>query len=106
MIIQPYFCFPCVGRRRLLRLLQRLQATDVQRHAQLLLAATQRDAALAAAFLGSIPYTLDPSATTRWLASMTLTGQIVEHAANGALSFVPRVGWKGGGMKVLNENTV
>ena len=71
------------GRRRLLRLLQRLQATDSQRHAQLLLAATERDAALAAAFLGSIPWPLDPSPTTRWLAAMTLTGRIVEHAASG-----------------------
>ena len=68
-----------VGRRRLLRLLGRLRATEVPRHGQLLTAATARDPALAAAFLAALPWTLDPKPSTQWLAAATLTGQVWQH---------------------------
>ncbi len=74
-------CVRSTGRRRLLRLLGRLRATEVPQHAQLLNAATARDPALAAAFLAALPWALDPKPSTQWLAAATLTGQIVEHAA-------------------------
>ena len=64
------------GRRRLLRLLGRLRATEVPRHGQLLTAATARDPALAAAFLAALPWMLDPRPSTQWLAAATLTGQV------------------------------
>jgi nucleolar pre-ribosomal-associated protein 1 len=69
------------GRRRLLRLLRRLRPTESRRHAELLLAAAAADADLAAAFMSSFPWSLDPRASGAWLAAAVLAGRLVAAAA-------------------------
>ncbi|KAK9812620.1 hypothetical protein WJX72_000751 [[Myrmecia] bisecta] len=72
------------GRRRLLQLMQKLRATELSRHAQLLMAIAGRHPSMAAAFLAVAPYSLEPQLSVRWLATATLVGRLVEAAAAGA----------------------
>lgn len=51
---------------RLLRLMLRLRATEVFRHRELLLATARSRPKLAAAYLDSVPYTLEPRPSPSW----------------------------------------
>ena len=67
----------CAGQRRLLRLLQKLQFAESHRHAELLAAVAAASPATAAALLDVLHVNLEPSASLRWLATVTSLGQLI-----------------------------
>ena len=70
------------GQARLLRLLHKLKVTEVQRHAELLLAVCAASPSLAADWLTTRSLALEPKGgSSRWLVAMTLVGQVIADAA-------------------------
>ena len=57
-----------------------LKATEVPRHYQLLTAFTERSADLAASFITTAAFNLEPRLETQWLAGMAAVAQIAGHA--------------------------
>lgn len=70
------------GQRRLVRWLQSLRPADSSSHGALIAAATEHDSALAAAMLLSLPYSLEPTATGRWLTHVGVVGGLLQAVAN------------------------
>ena len=67
-----------------------LKATEVPRHYQLLTAFTARSADLAASFIATAAFNLEPRLETQWLAGMAAIAQIAGHAAALTLLGNPR----------------
>ena len=79
---------PAAGQARLSRLLHKLKVTEVDRHAELLLAVTAASPAMAADYLSSCALNLEPKASSsKWLVGMTLVGQLVQAAAKASDPF-------------------
>ena len=57
-----------------------LKATEVPKHYRLLTAFTERSAALAASFIATVAFSLEPRLETQWLAGMAAVAQITGHA--------------------------
>ncbi|KAL0021866.1 hypothetical protein WJX77_009321 [Trebouxia sp. C0004] len=67
------------GQARLSRLLHKLKVTEVDRHAELLLAVAAASPAMAVDYLSSCTLNLEPKASSsKWLVGMTLVGQVVQ----------------------------
>ena len=81
---------PCIaGPARFLRLLHKLRVTEVDQHAQLLLAVGAASPSMAADYLSSCSLNLEPKeASVRWLISMKLIGQMVECASEAPAEFL------------------
>ena len=76
------------GQARLSRLLHKLKVTEIDRHAELLLAVASASPAMAADYLSSCVLNLEPKASSsRWLVGMTLVGQLVQAAAKASEPF-------------------
>lgn len=72
----------------MLRLLHKLKVTEMDRHAEVLLAVTAASPAMAADYLTSCSLTLEPKASSsRWLVGMTLVGQVAQAAGKAADPF-------------------
>jgi len=79
---------PAAGQARLSRLLHKLKVTEVERHAELLLAVAAASPAMAVDYLSSCALNLEPKASSsRWLVGMTLVGQLVQAAAKASDPF-------------------
>lgn len=79
---------PAAGQARLSRLLHKLKVTEVERHAELLLAVAAASPAMAIDYLSSCMLNLEPKASSsRWLVGMTLVGQLVQAAAKASDPF-------------------
>lgn len=73
------------GHMRLLRLMHKLRVTEVERHAELLLAICAGSPSMAAAYLAACGLALEPrGGSPRWLVGITLVGQLVQSAAQAA----------------------
>ncbi len=70
------------GQRRLLRWLQRLKPAESSRQGELLRAAVAHDPALAAAMLLSLPYSMEPTATGKWLVHASIVGSLMQSVAS------------------------
>lgn len=66
--------------RRVLRVLQKLQPTECERHAQLLQLVVAAQPLLAVELLGALPYDLEPKATAKRVVAMSLVGVLVRVA--------------------------
>ncbi|KAL0027614.1 hypothetical protein WJX79_002615 [Trebouxia sp. C0005] len=76
------------GQARFHRLLHKLKVTEVERHAELLLAVAAASPAMAADYLSSCALNMEPKASSsRWLVGMTVVGQLVQAAAKAADPF-------------------
>ncbi|GAB4818251.1 hypothetical protein N2152v2_005297 [Parachlorella kessleri] len=69
------------GQRRLLRWLQRLRPAESTAHMELIAACTAADPALAVALLLSLPFTLEPALSGRWLAHAAVAGGLMQRVA-------------------------
>ncbi len=79
---------PAAGQVRLSRLLHKLKATEVDRHAELLLAVAAASPVVAVDYLSSCMLNLEPKASSsKWLVGMTLVGQLVQAAAKASDPF-------------------
>ena len=79
---------PAAGQARLSRLLHKLKVTEVDSHAELLLAMAAASPAMAADYLSSCMLNLEPKASSsRWLVGMTLVAQLVQAAAKASDPF-------------------
>ena len=68
--------------------MHKLRVSEVDRHAELLLAICAGSASMAAAYLAACGLALEPRAgSPRWLVGMTLVGQLVQSAAQAANTF-------------------
>ena len=65
---------------RVLRVLRRLRVTEVPHHCDMVLAACEARPQLAGAYLGEPPYGLEPRATAKWMAAITVTSRLVRVA--------------------------
>lgn len=65
------------GQRRILRLIHRLKPSESSHHGDLILACIQRDDALAAAFMLSLPYYLEPEVSHRWVVHAGIAGSLL-----------------------------
>ncbi|KAK3274565.1 hypothetical protein CYMTET_17255, partial [Cymbomonas tetramitiformis] len=65
------------GAGRLLRLLQRLRAVDLAPHARIVVAAGRACPPVAAAYLASLPYSLEPRVSARWFGTAALAMNLV-----------------------------
>ena len=70
------------------RLLQGLKPTTSRAHYDLLLAVTGGQPRLAAAYLAGTAAALEPKASLRWWAGVTLTGRLVSQASALPLPFL------------------
>ncbi len=69
-------------------MLHKLKVTEVERHAELLLAVAAASPAMAVDYLSSCALNLEPKASSsRWLVGMTLVGQLVQAAAKASDPF-------------------
>lgn len=60
--------------------MQALRATEIPKHFQLLSAITGSSSRLAAEFMSTAHFDLEPRLDTQWLAGMAAAAQISEHA--------------------------
>ncbi|KAA6426422.1 MAG: hypothetical protein FRX49_03533 [Trebouxia sp. A1-2] len=80
--------YTVAGQARFHRLLHKLKVTEVERHAELLLAVAAASPAMAADYLSSCALNMEPKASSsRWLVGMTVVGQLVQAAAKAADPF-------------------
>jgi Ribosome 60S biogenesis N-terminal len=76
------------GQRRLLRWLQRLKPAESSRQGELLRATVAHDPALAAAMLLSLPYSMEPTATGKWLVHASIVGSLMQSVASAQVGLV------------------
>jgi len=76
------------GQRRLLRWLQRLKPAESWRQGELLRATIVHDPALAAAMLLSLPYSMEPTATGKWLVHSSIVGSLMQSVASAHVGLV------------------
>ena len=65
---------------RVLRVLRRLRVTEVPHHCEMVLAACEARPQLAGAYLGEPPYGLEPRASAKWMAAITMTSRLIRTA--------------------------
>jgi hypothetical protein len=76
------------GQRRLLRWLQRLKPAESSSQGELLRATVAHDPALAAAMLLSLPYSMEPTATGKWLVHSSIVGSLMQSVASAHVGLV------------------
>ncbi|GAX77400.1 hypothetical protein CEUSTIGMA_g4846.t1 [Chlamydomonas eustigma] len=73
---------PGSGAKRILRLLPRLQPTSSPGHARLLQAVAELQPAMAAEFVSSLPYNMEPAATSKWVATAATVSGLLSRIAS------------------------
>ncbi|XP_024533954.1 uncharacterized protein LOC9637781 [Selaginella moellendorffii] len=68
------------GSGRLLRLMLKLKASELDTHRELLLAIANARPLLAAAYIDAFPYSLEPRTSTTWFSAMSLVSSLVRIA--------------------------
>lgn len=69
--------------------MHKLQVTELDQHAELLLLIGAASPTMAADYLSSCTLNVEPKeASARWVVSMTLIGQLIDHAAKLPLDFL------------------
>jgi nucleolar pre-ribosomal-associated protein 1 len=81
--------------RKVVKLLQRLEPSEVVHHCQLLQQVAQQQPQLAAELLHQLPYSLEPAPSAKWLVHMAVAGQLLRSAA-AATSAVAALAGAGG----------
>jgi hypothetical protein len=87
--------------RKVVRLLQRLEPSEVLHHAQLLQHIGRQQPQLAAELLHVLPYSLEPASSSKWLLHMALLAQLLQQvaAATPALCLLAAAGGEAPGME-------
>lgn len=87
--------------RKVVRLMQRLEPTEVLHHAQLLQHIGRQQPQLAAELLHALPYSLEPANSSKWLLHMALLAQLLQQvaAATPALCLLAAAGGEAPGME-------
>ncbi|KAK9706771.1 hypothetical protein RND81_07G150600 [Saponaria officinalis] len=69
--------------KRLIDLMKKLKATDVEYHTRLLLAIVRGRATLASSYLDQFPYNLEDHSSPTWLSAVTLAAKVVSSVRDG-----------------------